>query len=479
MIPFAGFLPDADEHLPGVITACDMLLPSVKGYKGAPALTSVADALAAACRGAAYVVKLDNTQRTFAGTQTKLYELSGTTWTDVSAVGDYTGTSDSVWRFTQFGDVTIAVNRTDSTQKSVSTGAFSALAGAPKASMVETVGGFVMVANYNDGTDTPDGIYWSAFEDYTDWTPSTATQCGNVRKYDTPGEFRALKRLGPYAIAYKEGSMYIGVNNGPPVLWGFTLVSGEIGAVSQESVVSIDTAHFFISRNDIYVYDGSRPIPIGEGIREWFYADMNDNLAYKVRGVHDKQNSLIYWYYPSTGSTGTLDSCIVYNYKTKKWGSANRSIECCLEYITGSFTYAGAEAAYPTYADVPSVSYGSPFWTTSSFNMAVFDTSHVLNTLTGSSVSSSLTTGAIGDDTQMTMLSRVQLRYLNDPTSATMTNYYRMTDGASYTTDTTTTQSSGRFDVLRSARWHKVKVDFTGDVELNGANYILIPEGEE
>jgi hypothetical protein len=479
MIPFIGFLPDADEHLQGVITDCEMMLPTMKGYKGAPSFVSATDALSAACRGAAYVLKLDNSTRLFAGTQTKLYELAGTSWNDVSKVGDYVGSGDSVWRFAQFGDVSLAVNGTDAFQYSNGSGAFADLSGAPKAAVIETVQGFVMVGNYNDGSSVPDGIYWSAYLDYSDWTPDVATQSGNLRLLDTPGEVRGLKRLGQYAIAYKEQSMYLGVNNGPPVLWGFTFVSGEIGAVSHESIVSIETAHFFISRTDIFMFDGARPVPIGEGVREWFFNDLNSDYAFKIRGFHDKNTAQILWYYPSTSSTGELDSCIVYNYRTRKWGRANRTIEACLEYLTGALTYAGLEAAYTTYDTIPSVSYGSPFWTTSTPNSAVFDSSHVLGTLNGASLTSSITTGAVGDDVQMTMVSRVQPRFLNDPTSGSMTNYYRMTDGAAYTTDATSTISNARFDVLREARWHKFKLDFTGDVELNGNSYVLVPAGYE
>mgnify|MGYP001618929874 CR=1 FL=1 len=479
MIPFLGFLPDVDEHTQGVITDCTMLLPTLRGYKGAPSVIVETPALAAACRGATYVVKLDNTTRLFAGAQTKLYEYVSSAWSDVSRVGDYTGSSDSAWRFAQFGDVTIAANKIDAMQKSVSTGAFSDLAGAPKALVVETVGGFVMVANYNDGTDTPDGIYWCAFEDYTDWTASVATQAGKLRKYDTPGEFRALKRLGQYVVAYKEGSMYLGVNNGPPTLWGFQLISGEIGTYTQEAVVSIETAHFYIGTNDIYMFDGSRPLSIGDGVREWFFTDFSVDFAYKIRGAHDKRNSLVYWYYPSVASTGNLDSCIVFNYKSRKWGRANRSIEVCLEYLTGAMTYADFQTKYPTYDVIPSVDYGSPFWNAATPNMAVFDATHVLGTLTGASLTSSLTSGAIGDDMQYTMLSRVQSRFINDPTSATMTNYYRMTDGASYTTDATIPMSAGRFDVMREARWHKVKTEYVGDVEVSGQSYVLMPGGYE
>lgn len=480
MIEFVGYYPDADEHTEGVLTEVSMMIPTVRGYKGAPSLVSVSDALAAECRGAAYVLKLDSTTRLFAGTQTKLYELSGASWTDVSKVGSYTGSAESVWRFAQFGDVSIAVNLADATQKSVSTGAFSDLSGAPKAAVIETVGGFVMVGNYNDGSAVADGLKWSAYLDYTDWTPDVATQSGDLRLLDTAGEIRALRRLGEYAVAFKEASMFLGINNGPPTLWGFKLVSSEIGAVSQESVVSIETALYFMSTNDIFMYDGSRPVSIGEGIREWLFTDINRDYIYKVRGVHDKTNALIYWYYPSTGSAnGALDSCVVYNYKTRKWGRANRNIECCLEYITGSSTYASIEADYATYNDIPSVTYGSPFWTASSFNMAVFGTDHTIYTLTGASASSSLTTGAIGDDTLMMLMQRVQPRFINDPTTGNMTNYFRMTDGASYTTDQTISLSGGRFDVLREARWHKFKCDYTGDVEVIGHTYRFTQGGDE
>jgi len=380
VIPFAGFLPDADEHSEGVITDCEMMLPSMKGMKGAPSFIAATDALAAACRGAAYAVKLDNTTRLFAGSQTKLYELSGTTWTDVSRVGNYVGSGDSVWRFAQFGDVSLAVNGSDEFQYSNGSGSFANLAGAPKATVIETVGGFVMVGNYNDGSSVPDGMKWSAYLDYTDWTPDVATQAGDLRLLDTPGEVRGLKRLGQYAIAYKEQSMYLGVNNGPPVLWGFTLISGEIGAVSHESVVSIETAHFFISPAHFFMFDGARPIPIGDGVREWFFNDLNSDYIYKIRGVHDKNNAHVLWYYPSTASIGALDSCIIFNYKTRKWSRANRTIEVCLEYLTGALTYATLESTYATYDVITDVSYGSPFWTTSAPNMAVFNASHVLGT---------------------------------------------------------------------------------------------------
>ena len=104
---------------------------------------------------------------------------------------------------------------------------------------------------------------------------------------------------------------------------------------------------------------------------------------------------------------------------------------------------------------------------------------------TGASVTSSITTGDIGDDDIYSTLHRVKIRYQNNgaPTTAQMTNYYKNDSGAAPTTDTTTTESTlqenRRFDVLRSARWHRFNFQFTGDWEASGMRLGLKPDGNE
>jgi hypothetical protein len=80
---------------------------------------------------------------------------------------------------------------------------------------------------------------------------------------------------------------------------------------------------------------------------------------------------------------------------------------------------------------------------------------------------------------QFTTIRRGQPRFINDADSATMTNYYRVRDGANWVTDATATMSNNRFALLRSSRWHKFKFDFAGNVEINGASYHLMPGGYE
>ncbi|MFM2210180.1 MAG: hypothetical protein RIQ96_1823, partial [Pseudomonadota bacterium] len=331
-----GWVPDADASAPGVILECSNLVPSMRGMKAAAsAVNSSLSALAGAALGAALCIKLDGTARVFAGTTTALYEASSSSWTDRTRAsgGAYAASSERRWRFAQFGDTTIAVQKADWPQYS-STGAFAnILTGgtkyAPKARLVETAQGFVVLADVDDtgaglGTSFADGPnrWWcSAQLDYTDWTPAVATQCTTGLLVDSPGRITALKRLGGSLVAYKDTSMYLGSYVGAPVVWQWQLIPGEAGTATQEAVIDIGDAHLFIGRSDFYAFDGSRPVSIGDGIREWFFANLNSAYRDRTVSLHDKANANAYWFFCAGGSS-TPNACVVYNYRAKRWGRA-------------------------------------------------------------------------------------------------------------------------------------------------------------
>lgn len=487
MVPFTQFAPDLDPTTPGIIVDATNIVPTLRGYAGGPSGVNVGmNALAAAALGAAICTKLNGTNRLFAGTATKLYEKSGTTWTDVSRVAAYNASTTYPWRFAQFGDTSLAANKGDVLQ-SISGGAAFADMTAPKAASICTAAGFVLLANANDlglgiagGPNADDHDRWwcSAYLVATDWAPAIATQCTTGRLVDTPGAITGLKTLGENVVAYKEKSMYLGTYSGPPGVWRFDLISNEIGCASHEAIVEINNAHLFIGNDDIYSYaNGSTPVSIGAPIKEWFFTDLDPSYTSLIKSSHDRVNSLVYFYYPRLGSSGALTGCIVYNYKTNKWGVAHRSIECAVDYITGGYTYDTLPIIGLTWDDWPNVSYDSPYWTSGSRYTSYIGTNHTVYSLTGASVSSSFTTGSYGMESEYSLLRRVTLRYLTRPTTATMVNYYQDYLGDTWTTGATTTEASGRFDVLRAAPWHKVTFSFTGDVEFTAADADIKPAG--
>ena len=490
MEPLVGYAPDLASNTPGILTNCAALVPSLKGMRGAPTpKNTTLPALSKAARGAALVRKLDNSTRLLVGTEDAIYESASTSWTDRKNGSGYTLSSDSTWRFAQFGDLTLAAAKTQILQSSTS-GAFADTdSNAPAAGIVEVVNGFVFLADVNDqgsvfdSADRPHG--WWAARDPEVWTPSVANEAYTGSLTSTPGKCTAARRFGQTIIVYKERSMYRGIYVGTAG-WEFELIPGEAGAFSQEVVIDIGTPenpiHLFMGADDFYRFDGARPVPIGSPLRETVFSELNSAYSHGCKALHDRANSRVYFYYPVANSINP-DKCVVYNYRTSRWGRDDRSIEAVVEYIAAGMTYDDLGTHYVTYDDLPSVSYDLAFFSGGNPTPAIINTAHVLQTLDGAAQTSTMETGDYGSDEFVSFLSRVQPLFLTKPASAMMVNKYRDNLGDPLTADTAVAMDSkGRFDVSnggRSANWHRAEFAFTGDVEMQALNAELMEDSPE
>jgi hypothetical protein len=479
MVPLLGFAPDADQTTPGILSDCENLIPSQLGMEAGPSAITPAGVpvLAAACTGSAVVYKLDNTRRLFAGTPTKLYELVSSVWTDRSRAGNYSSSADSRWTFVQFGDTTLACSGSEPVQVS-STGAFADIASAPKAGILFSVGAFVMALNTDDGSSKPDGWHCCAAFDASSWTPSTTTQAASGRLVSNPGPLTAGARLGEYAIAYKERSMYLGQYVGAPVVWDWVQVAdGGAGCVGKNALCEVSGMHFFVGPDNIWLFDGTRPVPLADGyLRQWFFSNCSPQFLYKTVCTYDRENNRVWIFYPSA-SASECDSALVYHLQTKQWGRANRSIQCALTYVSAGVTYDTMSTLSATFDGLPAVSYDSPFWLSASKSLAVFNSSNQLQVLTGSPDNSSLTTGEAGEDEMVSLLQQIRLRYGVAPLSATCQTYYQPNSGGMFANGVSGAMNDGKFDTLKAARWHKAKVSFTGPVRVTHVNAKLKPAG--
>lgn len=478
-----GFMPDADPTTPGVITACVDFIPYETGMTGAPSGSTPTStpALAAACVGAVVVIKLDDARRIIAGAATKLYELSGGAWTDVSRVGNYTGGVDTRWSYTQFGNATIASNLTDTMQRST-TGVFVDIATAPKAKIVFSVGSFVMALNTSDATyGVSQNRWWcSATFNDTSWTPSVTTLCATGMLVSAPGQITAGGKLGDYAVAYKDKAIFLGQFVGAPSVWDWIQVpGGDAGCIGQDAWTDIGGAHFIVGQDNLWLFDGSRPVPIGVGqVRDWFYSNTNPSYRYKIQCIFDRQKNRVWIFYPSTNST-TLDSAMVYHLATKQFGLVTINVQAVLNYIGVGTTIDGLSAISATIDGLSSYSFDSQFWLSGGRALSVFDTGNQIKLLSGASTSSSYTTGDMGDDEGVSLLSKIRIRFAPGyaPATATAQVFSKMTEGDGLTTGDTHTINDGKFDVLQAARFHRATIAMTGDVRVLAMTVALKPMG--
>lgn len=480
MTPLIGFAPDADPTTPGVITDCTHLIPSEKGMTAAPSAVNPGhDALVDDCRGAAVLINTQGIRRTVAGTQGKLYELSSNTWTDVST-GTYTGSTENRWMFAQFGNVALAANDVVALQASTA-GTFATIAGAPIARMIVGAENFALAFDTSDATygDSPDRWWCSAFQDPYSWTASVTTQATTGRLIGSGGQITAAARFGSQVIAYKRWNMFVGQYVGAPIVWQWDRVPGEVGCVGPEAVADIGGAHIFVGDDNIWLYDGTRPVPISQNfVRQWFYDNSSATYRYRTIVTYDRQTSRVWFFYPSTSnSDGTPDAALVYHIHNKRWGRSNRTVEAAINYITPGVTWDTLSTLSATWDSLPDVPWDSQSWQAQGQALGVFTGSNVLVTLSGTGEDCGMTTGDYGDDFDDSMITMLRLRFLTSPATATCQGFYKNGEGDSLTTGATSTYSGNKFDIRQTAKFHRFAFNFTGNMEATGISMRATPAG--
>jgi hypothetical protein len=494
VIPIAGFLPDVDPTTPGVWTTCDGYVPTLVGMRSAYEPVNVGySPLAKACLGAVLARLVDDSTRIIAGTDDNLWEVAAGDWVERSSTSDAYETGNGRWRFTQVGNVTLATNGADRIQKSILSGTFSDLANSPIAKFICTTkssaGEFVVLGSTNDsglsiGGSSPNSedanrVWWSGLGNYTTWQPSLASEAGTLQLVDTPGPLTGLKTLGDYVIAYKARSIYLGTYQGNQIQWGFRSLPGDIGASSNESIVSIGSAHLFLGAENFYKFSGDIPQPIGDGIKKWFFTELDVDYAGNIVSLYDRYADICYWFYPSRNTGGgVLDRWVAYHVSSGRWGAGSNNVEAALETVSASPTWNELWAGL-TFDTIPDVDYDSKYFAVGKAYPTVFTTAHVMSGLSGAGGTNSFTTGYVGDDQKILHLRRITPRWKQLPSSATAVHRHGNTLGGTITTKTATTMSNGRFDLRQAARWHQLTVGTSGTCELSGIGYDLVPAGRE
>lgn len=475
MLKLNAWLPDVDATGEGVLTDVSNAIPTDRGYAGAPGTADAVPglaALAAQARGMASLTNTAGTRRVFAGTQTKIYEIDSTSWTDRSRAGNYTGSAESRWTFDQFGDAAIASNGVEILQASTS-GAFADISGAPVARAMFTTKDFVFALGYDT---TLDGWRCSAFQDHTSWTTSTATQATSGRLVGAGGSINAGAKLGDYVVAYKNTAMYLGQYVGPPVVWQWQQLEGVGGCVGVDALCNVGRAHVFVGPDDIWIFDGVATRSIAGGVKETIFRNISPTYIHRTICRYDPLRDLVWIFYPAASST-TPDRCLIWHVRTGRWGKANLAAEAAATMNPPGLTFDTWDTVAATFDALPDAPYDSSLWSSGVGTFAIIDTAHELQFLNGISSGGSLTTGDIGSGDGFSMLRKSRLHTLTDPTSATAQGFYRNTAGGALSGGTSSVWTGNKFDHRQTGRWHRIVYSLTGPFEVSGFTPELVSAG--
>lgn len=318
VIKFSAWAPDQPRFGNTCITATNVY-PIANGYAPFPDASSASDALSAACIGSIELKRVDGTIDIFAGTATKLYKLSGSSWTDVSAGGG-SYSSATRWRFALYGSRLVATNGVDSPQAyDLGTdSAFAALPNAPVHSFPMVIRDVLVAVDVQDGSIYE--VKWSAVADSETWS----ADCGGGAQDFPDGGPVVGGTGGEFGVILQEYGLTRMNFVGGDLRFTFDKIEGSVGCIAPDSIVQYKGRTFYLSEEGFQVFGGAESENISdEFVSDTFFAAVDDSNFAGVQGALDPRNSSVVWRYPLAAGGSKL---IIFNYKLGRWSEADPTV---------------------------------------------------------------------------------------------------------------------------------------------------------
>lgn len=402
---FAEWRPDLPALGNGA-TVAKNVFPSGASYRQVLSFTNAITALAARVQGATSARAADGITYNYAGTETKLYELSASssTWTDRSGA-TYSCGAVEFWQFAKFGNYMVAANIDDPIQyTTIGAGSnFGNLsASAPQCRHLAVVRDFLITGNTWDATDgfKPNRLWWPAIDNITSWPTPGSTAAASVQSdYQDLAEGGSITGItgGQSGVVVCERSVYTINYIGSPLVFDIQRVEKERGSLYAGSVIGDGRYTYFLGNDGFYRFDGVSCVPIGaDKVDNWFLADLAPNTSPRICAALDPVNKIVMWAYASLNSgAGTPDKIICFHTPSGKWSIIEQSVEwlASISYTLG-YTLDGLDAVSSSLDALP-YSLDSYVWQGGAAILGAFDTSHRFGYFNGSAMTATVTTGEV------------------------------------------------------------------------------------
>ena len=397
VIPFAEWRPDMPDLGQWAREALNVV-PAEESYRPLNSLNGTSNALNARAQGAAWFRGAGGATRMFAGDATKLYLLSGTTWSDVSRTvgGPYGPGADGQWRFTQYGYNAFAVNGVDNPQKfDLASGTNWVLMGGspPVGTYIATVRDFVVMGKIGA---TPQRVQWSPINSPEGTWGSIAATQADFQDLSDGGNVTGLVG-GEFGIILQEAAVRRMTYEAPPIVFRIDKIANELGCSVPGSVASLLDLVFFVHKSGFYMVQGGQTFtPIGRGkVDRTFWAEFDETNLFRCSAAIDPVRSLYIFAYPANGNGGTPNRLLIYNWATDKWTHAAVTCELVFGGVSQqSYTLEQLDAfnGGSTIDNLP-YSLDSSFWSgTLSLLLYAFDTTHKSGSFSGSALEATVET---------------------------------------------------------------------------------------
>jgi hypothetical protein len=126
-------------------------------------------------------------------------------------------------------------------------------------------------------------------------------------------------QLGDSFLLYKKRSTYRMSYVGGSKIFSIQSLFVDSGILARDCAVQVGNQHFVVTPEDIIMHNGSEIKSLVDGNnRTWFFNQINQAYAYRVKCVVNYLKTEVWICYPSTTSQN-IDSAFIYNYRTNTW----------------------------------------------------------------------------------------------------------------------------------------------------------------
>jgi len=477
MIPFGEFLPDIAAYGNNGATEAKNVVATAEGFKELNALNTSSSALNGFCRGAFAAQSSGKLSYNYAGTGTKLYQLSTGTWTDQSkASGVYAVSDGDKWEFVKWGEKIIAVGGINSgtpvPPQIISIGAvgsteFADLGGSPpQARHIAVVKDFVVMGNlYESATRYPSRIRWCGINDETEWTTNPAAQSDYQ---DLQGNGGLIHKVcgGSYGVIIQERSIQRMDYIGPPLVFSLNETLPGMGTRAPNSIVQYGDAVFFLENSGFKaVSDGTDVTHIGKNkIDDWFFREVDENYMHNIVGAIDRRNNRLVWIFAGTGNAdGRPNNGLILDLKTGKWSRFVDDMHWIFDSFGEDYTLEQLDTVSAS-IDALGHSLDSPVWIGGAINLSGFCDSHKSGQFDGAAMEAILETKEQRLSGQnRTIINKVRPEIDTVGISVVVAPGYRdvITGTVSWGSDSSA-ERDGNHAMRIDARFHRFRATITG-----------------
>lgn len=472
LIPFGEWLPDMGDFDAGGALVVENCVPYGGKYKPFEQSAEVTEALPAGCRGAFSYRDAAGTVTIFAGTSTKLYKLSGTSWVDVTRTsgGDYTLGTDNFWQFVPFGNLIIATSYTDDIQyfDITSSTEFAQLsATAPRARWLAVIKNFLVAIDTVDG----DGalgfrVRWSPIGDpQGTWGSIAATQTDYQDIYDSIYSNTFITPYGDYGVIVQGRAIWRMDYVGGDLIFDFNRLDNGRGSIYSRGCSYNGQSIFMKAEDGFYELSNGQMIPIGDKkVDRYFQDNFDDAYFYNLNCAIDPIRKLVMWAAPHNGSDGGICNMIYcFSWVDRKWTIIEESTELLFSFLTSSYTLEDLDAISASLDALP-FSLDSSAWTGGKNVLGSFSSNHKASLFTGSARSATFGTAEVrlnpsGRSHVASLLPAIE----GGEKTGRLGTRNLLSETVSYTASVLQNPYTGELDFDKDAAYHRAEITVTGD----------------